>query len=300
MNPNFVLIIALLFTGILLRRVKEMPNNTAVVLNKMVIWVALPAVIFKQIPKLPFNSSVLIPALTPWFIIILSAIAIYLICKACSVERKTIGALLLLVPLGNTSFLGIPMIEALRGSDSVIYAVVYDQLGSFFGLAVYGVLIVSLFSGGEKPTFASVTKKAVLFPPFVAMVSAFVISRFMTWSPGFEKALSIVGGTLVPMAMIAVGFQLKVRLPKKSYIHLSTGLFTKLIISPLLVFIAFKFLALDSEAAKVSILESGMPPMITAGAVAIDAGLDEDLAAGMVGIGIFLSFVTLPLLNSII
>jgi malate permease and related proteins len=300
MNPNFVLIIALLFMGILLKRVKEFPSNTAVVLNKMVIWVALPAVIFKQIPKLPFDSSVLIPALTPWFIIIVAALLIYFICKACSVERKTIGALLLLVPLGNTSFLGIPMIEALRGSESVIYAVVYDQLGSFFGLAVYGVLIVSLFSGGEKPTILSVAKKAILFPPFIAMVSAFILSRFMTWSPGFEKALSLVGGTLVPMAMIAVGFQLKVRLPKASYIHLSAGLITKLVLSPLVIYLGFKILGLDSEAAKVSILESGMPPMITAGAVAIDAGLDEDLAAGMVGIGIFLSFLTLPLWNSII
>jgi predicted permease len=210
------------------------------------------------------------------------------------------GALLLLVPLGNTSFLGIPMIEALRGNESIIYAVVYDQLGSFFGLAVYGVLIVSIFSGGEKPTPLAVIKKAFLFPPFIAMISAFVISRFVTWSPGFEKALSVVGGTLVPMAMIAVGFQLKVKLPKESYIHLSAGLIAKLIISPLIIFLAFKVLNLNSEAANVSILESAMPPMITAGAVAIDAGLDEDLSAGMVGIGIFLSFLTLPLWNSII
>ena len=300
MNSNFLLIIALLFTGILLRRVKEIPDNTSVVLNKMVIWVALPAVIFKQIPKLPFNSSVLIPALTPWFIILITATVIYFICKACKVSKNTMGALLLLVPLGNTSFLGIPMIEALRGNESIIYAVVYDQLGSFFGLAVYGVLVVSLFSGGEKPTPQGVIKKAFLFPPFIAMILAFAISRFVSWSPDFEKALSVVGGTLVPMAMIAVGFQLKVKLPKESYIHLSAGLIAKLIISPFIIFLAFKVLDLNSEAAKVSILESAMPPMITAGAVAIDAGLDEDLAAGMVGIGIFLSFVSLPLWNSFI
>ncbi|MCO4794679.1 MAG: AEC family transporter [Bacteriovoracaceae bacterium] len=286
--------------GIILRRVKEFPDSTSVVLNKMVIWVALPAVIFKQIPKLTFDSSILIPMITPWMIILVTSLIVYTCGKIFKIERKTLGALLLLIPLGNTSFLGFPMIEALRGPDSIIYAVIYDQLGSFFGLSVYGVLIVSIFAAGEKPTFLAVAKKAFLFPPFISMIAAFTLSRFMTWSPGFEKALSVVGGTLVPMAMIAVGFQLKIKLSKKSYTYLSLGLLTKLILSPLLVLLCYKLISLDSEAANVSFLESAMPPMITAGAVAIDSGLDEDLSAGMVGIGIFISFLTLPLLNNFI
>jgi predicted permease len=46
-----------------------------------------------------------------------------------------------------------------------------------------------------------------------------------------------------------------------------------------------------------SILQSAMPPMVTAGVVAIGAGLDEDLVVFMVGVGTLLSFVTVPLLS---
>ncbi len=53
---------------------------------------------------------------------------------------------------------------------------------------------------------------------------------------------------------------------------------------------------LSGEAVQLSIFESGMPPMVSAGALAILANLSPKLAAALVGIGIVLSFVTLPLL----
>jgi predicted permease len=48
--------------------------------------------------------------------------------------------------------------------------------------------------------------------------------------------------------------------------------------------------------ARVSVFEAGMGPMITAGALAIIAGLEPELMASMVGLGIALSFLTLPVL----
>ena len=40
-----------------------------------------------------------------------------------------------------------------------------------------------------------------------------------------------------------------------------------------------------------------MPPMVTAAVVAAQAGLDEQLAAFVVGAGLLLSLLTLPLLR---
>jgi predicted permease len=46
-----------------------------------------------------------------------------------------------------------------------------------------------------------------------------------------------------------------------------------------------------------AVLQSGAPPMVTAGVVAVTAGLDEDLVSFMVGIGTLVSFLSLPLLS---
>ena len=51
----------------------------------------------------------------------------------------------------------------------------------------------------------------------------------------------------------------------------------------------------DNTLIQVTVFEAAMPPMITAGAVAIMAGLAPRLSAAMVGYGILLAFITLPL-----
>jgi len=59
-------------------------------------------------------------------------------------------------------------------------------------------------------------------------------------------------------------------------------------------------LNLNSLAVKVSVFEAGMPPMVTAGALALIAGLAPELTAALVGLGLMVSFLTLPLLFQIL
>jgi predicted permease len=47
----------------------------------------------------------------------------------------------------------------------------------------------------------------------------------------------------------------------------------------------------------VTVIEAAMPPMIGAGIVASESNLDAPLVSMMIGIGIPLAFVTVPLWN---
>lgn len=67
-------------------------------------------------------------------------------------------------------------------------------------------------------------------------------------------------------------------------------------LAPLLALGLCRVLGLQGEAVNVSVFEAGMPPMVSAGALAILAGLSPSLCAALVGTGIILSFATLPLL----
>src|SRR5690606_36549984 len=57
---------------------------------------------------------------------------------------------------------------------------------------------------------------------------------------------------------------------------------------------------LDDPAWAASVLEAGMPPMVTAGVVAAQADLDGDLAATVVGVGLLLALVTVPALSLLV
>lgn len=283
-----------------MRRIPAMPAETGNVLNRIVIYVSLPALVLLRVPDLVFSMHLLVPALMPWGLVLFSGALVLLLSRLLQWERATTGCLLLLVPLGNTSFLGVPMVKAFFGDQAIPYALLYDQLGSFLALATYGSLVLALYGTGEsRPTLAGVFKKIITFPPLLALLLALCL-RTVAYPPVVVWFLKVASSTLVPLVMIAVGFQLTLRLNRTITSQLCIGLSIKLVVAPLVALLACNLGGLKGEAVQVSIFESGMPPMISAGALAILANLSPTLTAALVGIGIFASFLTLPLLYQLL
>ena len=293
---NFIITMTYLLIGVLIKRLPRFPLETGNVLNMFVIYVSLPAVVLLKIPGLTFSRELLVPTLMPWAMLLLSALTVLILARLLGWSRSITGCLLLLVPMGNTSFLGIPMVKAFFGEPAISYALLYDQLGSFLALATYGSVVIAIYGGAAgRPTLGDVVLKIVTFPPFIALVLAFLI-RSIAYPPVVAGILKSLAGTLVPVVMIAVGYQLTLKISRESHGPLAIGLVLKLVAAPLVALGICRFLGLEGEAANVSIFEAGMPPMVSAGALAILAGLAPGLTAALVGLGIILSFVTLPVL----
>jgi predicted permease len=217
---------------------------------------------------------------------------VLLYARVTQLSRPVLAALMLCVPLGNTSFLGFAMVEALLGASAVQYAVVYDQLGSFLVLSTYGITMVALFSGEGRPTVRAIALRIAKFPPFIALCVALMVppSELLT------GLVSRLGDTLVPLAMFAVG--LRLQLKPSALTHgreLVFGLAVKMGLLPLAMTGVLHLLGAEGDPARVARLESAMPPMITAGALASMAGFAPELAAALVGYGILLGLLTLPL-----
>jgi hypothetical protein len=295
---NVILILALLLIGKGLSRLRAFPDETFAVLANFIIYISLPALILVQFPKLPISSAVLGPILMPWAMLAVSAALVVALARWLGWSRSTTGGLLLVVPLGNTSFLGIPMIQLFFGDGGLPYALLYDQFGTFLALATYGSVVVAMYAGKERPTLANVALRVVSFPPFVAIVFALATLAF-PYPALIVRMLEAVAATLVPVVMIAVGFRMVLRLPKSTHAPLGAGLAIKMVVAPLLALGFCRLAGWDSEPLRVTIMEAGMPPQISAGAVAIAAGLAPELVAALVGYGILLAFITLPALNAL-
>jgi predicted permease len=296
---NLLIIFTLLLFGIGLRRLKILPENSSQTLNLFIIYISLPALILLQVPRLTFSKSLLAPVLMPWVMLAISALLVLAASRIFKWPRPITGALMLVIPLGNTSFFGIPMVEAFWGTESISYAVLYDQFGSFMALTTYGSIILATYSGSEKPTPAAIIKGSCLFPPFIALVVG-LLTMSVPYPIVLERVLEGIAASLVPVVMVAIGLQITLKLPPGSWAPFSVGLLLKLVIAPLAATGILLVFNLDSVAAKVSVFEAGMPPMVTAGALALLAGLAPELTAALVGLGLMASFLTLPLLYQIL
>jgi malate permease and related proteins len=293
---NFVLILLLLFSGVALRRLGVFHKSAALSFNQYVIYLSLPALILIQVPKLTFSTTLLTPIIMPWFMMGVSVIAVLALSQFFGWSNSITGGLLMVVPLGNTSFLGIPMIDALFGADFIPYGVLYDQLGTFPGLTIYGAVILAIYSGDGEVSTRAIIHKIITFPPFVSLlIAAVMIYQKWVLPTMATSILTRLADTLVPVVMVAVGLQLKFHLEKKYITPLMAGLSIKLFLAPLLALFVCNMLGLTSDPARIAIFEAAMPSMITAGALAIAAGLAPDLMAAMVGMGLLTSYVTLPL-----
>jgi len=311
---NMVFIFILLAAGFFLRLLGEfrqrdpvgrswlfsVPDSLAESLTSFVIYVSLPALILARIPDLQFAGDVLIPVILPWIMLGASALMVLAVCRISGWTGRTKALLLLLVPLGNTSFLGIPMVETFFGEAGVQFALLYDQLGSFLSLAVYGSFIVAYYGTGEEerkahPAFGTVSRGIIAFPPFLALLAAFVLRATGIPDPA-RGVFRILGDTLVPLVMVAVGFKIRLRMDHRHLAPFGAGLAVKMAVAPLLALALCRLARVDGLAADVSVFEAGMPPMIAAWALAMKADFEPELGAGMVGFGILFSFVSLNIL----
>jgi predicted permease len=101
---NLIIIFFLLLLGMTLSRLKIFPDNASQVLNLFIIYISLPALILLQVPRLTFSKELLAPVLIPWVMLVFSAMLVLAASRIFKWPRPTTGALLLVVPLGNTSF----------------------------------------------------------------------------------------------------------------------------------------------------------------------------------------------------
>lgn len=294
---NIIAVLSYLGLGVFFSRLEKFPKNSAEILNLLVIYVALPALILEKFPHIPFDSSILIPALSPWVMLVVSFLMVLGASKLFKLDRAVTGCLLMVIPLGNTSFLGIPMIQGLLGNEAVSYAIIYDQVGSFMALSTYGSAIVAIYSGTGKFEFKKALFKIISFPPFISLIIA-LIFKFIFMPPQFVfEIFGVLGNMLVPLAMMSVGFQFKGGFEKSDLPLITGGLFIKMVAAPLILFLFLSLLGRSGLPESTSILEAGMPPQITAGAVAMSSGLAPKLSAALVGLGILFSFISLPLLK---
>lgn len=297
---NILLVLVALAIGYILRVSNILTKDASIPLNKFVLYVSYPAIVLLQTPKIHFSLDLIIPAIVAWIVMTLSAFAILIFSKIFNFSKEVTGSLMLVAILTNSSFLGIPLLQTyLPNDDFMPYLLVYDQLGTFLAFAIYGTFIVSLYTSKTKVTFKLITFKVLTFPPFLCLViSLFFVG--VEFHPTITKILEAFALTTVPVALVAAGLGLQLKLPIEDIKPFSVALFVKLIFAPIIAIVVCKIFAFDGLVATVSILEAAMAPMITAGAIAAMAGLAPRLSSAIVGYGILFSFATTYIIKILI
>lgn len=293
---NVILIFICLVLGVLLQKLRVFPNNGHTTLNQYIIYISLPALSLYFIPKIVLSGELFFPLFTSWIGFIFAYVFFTSLGKWLGWSKKLTGCLILTGGLGNTAFIGFPVVEALFGKPGLKTAIVLDQAGTFVVMATLGIVVAATHSVKMKTAgYKVILKRVFSFPPFLAFLTGACMNLIgFDFTDDIQSVLMMICRTTAPLALVAVGMQLKIDRKSKYWNSLYIGLFFKLILMPAIIFTVYKvLLGGKGLAADVSLIESAMGPMVTAAVLASAYGLKPKLAGMMVGVGIPLSFITM-------
>lgn len=293
---SILLLFLCLIIGVVLQFVKSTPRNTHTVLNQFVINISLPAMALFYIPKLQLSGELLLPVLMPWLSILLACVIFISLGKLLGWSRSLTGCLIMTAGFGNTSFVGIPVIQALYGTEGLETLMMIDLPGTFVALSTAGIFIASVYSKGST-SWKTILKRMCSFIPFLAFILAMLFNITGYHIPdAADEALGKIAMTVSPLALVSVGFQLRIERKSPYWSYLAMGLCYQLLLFPAIIFILYKIiLAKEGMMIDVCVIEAAMAPMITACLIAASYGLKPKLCNMMVGVGIPLSFITIAM-----
>ena len=292
-------VIGTFLLGWLLSSLRPVPPVVISLADKYVLRLALPALILAKLSTVELNSDLALPVAIAWTLIVGAAGAIVVCGRIFSFDQKIVGALLLVAVLGNTSFLGLEMVHSLLGADHMPSAIAFDQLGTFLGLALWGSYVASRYGAGESG-WRPLVRRLSRFVPFLAVLASIPLRALDIPDIG-DDVLNALGRTVAPVAMGALGLRFTLRVSAHVAGPALLCLALKMLAMPGAVYIVATIAGSTHDLAwSASIMQAAAPPMVTAGVVAVSAGLSEELVVFMVGVGTLVAFVSIPLLSLIV
>jgi len=278
-----VLLIAGVFTlAILLRKAGIVREKAIGWLVRYVMTISLPCLTLMTIGSLDLKHAHFDVAVIAWLVMAGGAICAFWAGRAAGLEEKRLRAFMLAATFPNTGFLGYPFAFALSGAAGLSYAVIYDQMGMFPVFITLGFFI----AGGKTSLFNSLS-----FPPLIALIVALALNWAGAPPSGTVAAiLGSIGWTTLPLTIFIIG--LKVRLTSGRDIRpVLLCLFLRMAFIPLLLFLILHLSGKSGLPYRVALMESAMPPALTTGILALQYGLDEDLAVSCISLGTVISMV---------
>jgi predicted permease len=280
--------------GVVLRVTGILGKTDARPLNAVIIYAGLPAFVFRAIQGARIGPMTGVVVLVAWVAFLLSVGFAFAVQVRLRLPRERAGGFLLASALGNTGYLGYPLVAAWLGASAVPDAVFSDVFGTVFALVLVGLPIAARF-GTHTEGYPHPLREIVTFPAVIALALG-LVSRTLVLPDLVSSGLDLLASMVAPLIMISVGLSLGFRAVSGAAVPLMAVVLIKLLVSPLIA-IGMGSLLLGGDQFRVAVLEAGMPSMMLSYVVGERFGLDTEFIAAAIFITTLVSVLSVPLLQ---
>ena len=289
--PVFVLICL----GYLLRR-GGIPSTEFWNLNdRLVYFLLMPALFFVRISTADLSGAALIPLAGTLYAGFFLALGFGVLAGRVLRRGSPVKTSIMQGAGRFNTFIALAVAEALYGVAGLQIAVLAAALlVPVVNLSVVGLFAVMLPQPGKRPVLVAL--KGLAMNPLILSILAGIAANLAGFGaiPVLHDSLSILGAAALPIMLLCVGANLKLRgLSADALPILASGL-GKLVLFPGVVAGLALAIGLDPMQAQIALIYGALPTGVAAYTLARQLGGDAPLMAAMITVQTLVSFATLP------
>ncbi len=270
-------------------------------LGKFLFWIGVPISIIGFIRQADLSGNLYLAPLVAWAAILLGLLCsrLWIATRDPGWPRPTQGSFSLASMLGNTGYIGYPVILLLPqlGIDMFGWALFYDALGTLLGSYGLGAVLASEFGDrpklGYRPQWQTWIMQ-VLRNPIILAFGMGMGLKLMALPPWLDQLLYQFAWCIVMLSLVLIGMRVQ---QLSSWRHVPPALVAisiKMLVLPLAVGVGLTLLGIDGSARLVLTLQAGMPCAFSNLVLAEAYELDRDLSVTCVALSSVSLLLTLP------
>ena len=290
MSPvqSSLVFISIVFVGYLAKVYGIITDDGKKHLTKVLFYILLPALVASGVMKAPLSKDTLYVFLAS---LVLTSLLWYVLWKVLGLfyDRKTASLLAMAVTIGNTGFLGFPLVSRMLGESAMPYAVSFS-----IGQSIVLLTLIYPSLGGQFQW------RRLLSPPLVGMFLGFTIKLIpfipeVAWDVILDF-LSMLGSASGPLVMLIIGASLG-GITLKPYDAVVVSI--KTLLMPLIFYFTLMPFVGDLPL-KAATLEASTPTLMGAPIYAAMAGLSEEETSRIVAVSTAFFLILLPAIGWIL
>lgn len=290
-SPIEVILIptVMILLGVALKESGFLKQSDREVLSKIVLYIALPAMIFANLKDASISQDMVwLPVLGLITSCALLAIA-WLYCRANGYSKRTSWTIMIGASIMNTGFIGFPVCLGVFGNEGFLNAIFFDLSTSTL-VIIYGLVLAKEFGGNRR----EVIRKAVCFMPIWGVIFGLIFNWLNIPLPYVaDSILEYFANATIPLIMLCIGLSLDFRNIRENLRDSLAVSVIKLLLAPAIIFMLLKLFGITGMAFNIAILEAGMSTAGNALVLAIEYGLDAELMGSVIFTNVVLSVFTL-------
>jgi len=274
--------------GVALGRITSV--RTSVYLSQFLLWIGVPISIVAFLRGANLSGLVWLAPAVAWAAILLGAGLAWIWIRSQawpSWRFPTQGSFLLTSMVGNTGYLGYPVVLSLVGPKYFALALFYDLLGTTIGAYGLGIGVATYF-GTRTQTSWQLVQQLIKNPPLWSLLIGIPI-RELPLPVIAERVLQALAWSVIFLSLILIGLRLSKLTSWQSFPRACLSLLIKMVLVPLVLGIGLSLFGVDGPPRLVLVLQMAMPPAFATLVLTEAYELDHDLtvttlAAGSIGL----------------